>query len=65
MPSEASRARLEALNKSNIQIEIYAGSGHALEDPPGSGTRIFRQEALQVITEFIDTVVSSGGGISQ
>jgi hypothetical protein len=44
---------LGALDKANIEVRIYEGSGHALEDPPGQGNRIFRAEALQAIRDFI------------
>jgi len=60
VPAEASKARLEKLNKDNIQVNIYAGSEHALQDPPGKGNRRFRLEALSDIKNFIESVVSSG-----
>lgn len=56
VPAEASKARLVALNKDNITVNIYAGSEHALQDPPGVGDSIFRDEALEDIKEFIDSV---------
>ena len=59
VPAEASKARLVALNKENIIVNIYEGSEHALQDPPGMGNNIFRDEALMDIRNFIDTVVSS------
>jgi dipeptidyl aminopeptidase/acylaminoacyl peptidase len=59
VPAEASKARLDALNKENITVKIYAGSEHALQDPPGTGDRIFRQEALRDIENFIHGVVTS------
>jgi dienelactone hydrolase len=46
-------AKLRALAKSNIEVEIYRGSGHALEDPEGAGNRIFRADALQRVLDFI------------
>ena len=46
VPSEKSAARLRSLDKSNIQVKIYEGSGHALEDPEGQGSSIFREDAL-------------------
>jgi dienelactone hydrolase len=58
VPAEASKARLEALHKANITINIYEGSEHALQDPPGRGTSIFREEALADIVDFINSVVS-------
>ncbi|HKJ39331.1 MAG TPA: alpha/beta fold hydrolase [Anaerolineales bacterium] len=58
VPAEASKARLESLNKDNITVNIYEGSEHALQDPPGMGTSRFRIEALTDIKNFIDSVVS-------
>ncbi|MFN2167273.1 MAG: prolyl oligopeptidase family serine peptidase, partial [Anaerolineae bacterium] len=57
VPARASKARLDALDKENITVKIYEGSGHALQDPPGRGNRIFRQEALDDIVDFIGSVV--------
>lgn len=45
--------RLRSLHKPNIEVEVYSGSGHALEDPEGKGDRIFRADALQRIRDFI------------
>lgn len=60
VPVEASKARLDGLNKENITVKIYAGSGHALEDPPGVGNDKFRKDALMDIEDFIHSVVSPG-----
>jgi dipeptidyl aminopeptidase/acylaminoacyl peptidase len=59
VPSQASRDALDGLDKDNIAIIIYQGSGHALDDPPGQGDSIFRQEALDDIMDFIQLVVGS------
>ncbi len=56
VPSQASKDRLAALNRSNIEIRIYEGSGHALEDPPGEGSGFFREEALNDIAVFIKEI---------
>jgi len=56
VPAEASKARLDSLNKDNITVNIYEGSEHALQDPPGIGDSIFRDEALTDIKEFINSV---------
>jgi uncharacterized protein len=61
VPAEASKARLVALNKENITVNIYEGSEHALQDPPGMGNSIFRDEALMDIKNFINTVISLDG----
>jgi len=61
VPAEASKARLDTLHKENITVNIYEGSGHALQDPPGMGNSIFRDEALIDIKNFINTVVSLDG----
>lgn len=55
VPTEKSAARLNSLSKSNIQVKIYHGSGHALEDPPGGGNSIFREDALQDIVDFVNS----------
>lgn len=56
VPAEASKARLEALDKDNITVNIYEGSEHALQDPPGRGNSHFRIEALTDIKDFIESV---------
>lgn len=53
VPAEASKVRLEKLNKANIEVKIYEGSEHALQDPPGTGNSRFRIEALTDIRKFI------------
>lgn len=53
VPTRKSVIALESLDKPNIDIRVYEGSGHALEDPPGRGTSIFRSDALEDIREFI------------
>lgn len=56
VPAEASKARLVSLNKDNIEVKIYEGSEHALQDPPGKGNDHFRIEALNDIKDFIFSV---------
>lgn len=56
VPAEASKARLESLGKDNVEVKIYEGSEHALQDPPGSGDSQFRIEALLDIKTFIESV---------
>ena len=53
VPSEESARRLNALSKPNLRIEIYEGSGHALQDPLGRGNNLIREEALDAITSTI------------
>jgi len=53
VPSAESKARFEALGKDNIRVIMYAGSGHGLEDPPGTGDRYIREEALSDMVDFI------------
>ena len=53
VPSAESAARLQALGKSNIEVKIYEGSGHPLEDPEGTGNSIFREDTLRDIRDFI------------
>jgi len=54
VPSEESAKRLNALGKSNLRIEVYEGSGHALQDPVGRGNSIIREEALAAIRSTIE-----------
>jgi len=53
VPSKESKARIEALGKDNIRVIMYEGSGHGLEDPPGVGDHVIRQEALSDMLNFI------------
>jgi dienelactone hydrolase len=53
VPSVESAARLNALAKDNIEVRIFDGSGHALQDPIGRGNELIRREALDAIAEFI------------
>ena len=53
VPSAESAAKLRSLGKSNIDAKIYEGSGHALEDPKGTGDSVFREDALKDIRDFI------------
>jgi len=52
-PSAESETRFEALGKDNIRVIMYEGSGHGLEDPPGTGDRYIREEALSDMLNFI------------
>ncbi len=58
-PSIASAARLRSLEKPNIEVIIYEGSGHALEDPVGQGDSIFREDAMRQIRDLIYSVSAS------
>ena len=53
VPSEESARRLQELQKPNLHVEIFEGSGHALQDPAGQGDSIIRAEALDAITSAI------------
>jgi len=53
VPSAESKARFEALGKDNIQVIMYEGSGHGLEDPPGVGDHEIREEALSDMLNFV------------
>ena len=53
VPSRRSAERLRMLNKPNIEVKVYQGSGHALESPEGQGESIFREDALEDIGNFI------------
>ena len=53
VPTARSAAAIRALNRPNIDVRIYQGSGHALESPEGEGDSIFRHDALDDIRAFI------------
>jgi pimeloyl-ACP methyl ester carboxylesterase len=53
VPSARSAERLRGLNKPGITVRIYEGSGHALQDPPGNGNSLLREDALTDIRDFI------------
>jgi len=52
-PSAESKARFEALGKDNIMVNMYEGSGHAIQDPPGAGDHYIREDALSDMLNFI------------
>jgi hypothetical protein len=62
VPSQASAERLNALGKSNLQVVLFEGSGHALEDPLGIGDDIFRRDALDLIRDFVFEATSGSAG---
>ena len=51
-----SEALLQSLNKSNITVRLYEGSGHNLEAPLGQGNLVVRQEVLDDILNFVLSV---------
>lgn len=51
--SAKSKARLEALGKDNIMVNMYEGSGHAIQDPPGAGDHYIREDALSDMLNFV------------
>ena len=53
VPALESEARLQTLNKSNITVKVYEGSGHNLETPLGEGNLVVRQEVLDDLLNFI------------
>lgn len=60
VPSRKSAAILRSLDNPNIKVNIYEGSGHALESPEGEGTSIFREDALRDIRDFINSSTTLG-----
>lgn len=58
VPSTESAKRLMNLDNPYIRVEVYEGSGHALEDPRGQGSSIIRQDVLSEISLFIHTTDS-------
>jgi dienelactone hydrolase len=59
VPSSKSTAILRSLGNPNINVKIYAGSGHALESPEGRGKSIFREDALRDIRDFVFSSTST------
>jgi dipeptidyl aminopeptidase/acylaminoacyl peptidase len=57
-PSAHSAELLRGLDNPGIEVRVFSGSGHALQDPPDRGDRLFREDALTGIRDFI---VSAGG----
>jgi pimeloyl-ACP methyl ester carboxylesterase len=57
VPSVKSAEVLRAMNKPNIEVKNYSGSGHALESPVGQGQSIFRADAM---TDIVALVRASG-----
>jgi pimeloyl-ACP methyl ester carboxylesterase len=59
VPSKASADRLNSLHKPNIKVIVFEGSGHALASPEGLGDRLFRDDALRQIVDFIHSATGS------
>jgi dipeptidyl aminopeptidase/acylaminoacyl peptidase len=59
VPSRASADRLAALGNPNLEVVVFEGSGHPLEDPEGMGDSFFRQEALELMRDFIFEATSA------
>ena len=53
VPSARSRDRLNALGKQNIQVVMFEGSDHGLEPPEGVTGEYQREDALELIRDFI------------
>jgi dienelactone hydrolase len=58
-PTRKSIRVFQSLEKPNIEVRVYEGSGHALESPEGKGNSIFREEALIEIRDFIHSASMS------
>jgi len=56
VPSAESAKRLMALDNPRIRVEVYEGSGHALQSPSGQGDSIIRRDALEEISVFIHSI---------
>ena len=54
---QESAARLRSLDKSNVEVEIYADCGHAVEEPAAMGNTVIRADALARIRDFIHDAV--------
>jgi dienelactone hydrolase len=58
VPSAESAKRLMNLGNPHIRVEVYQGSGHALESPVGQGDSIIRKDVLNEISGFIHDLAS-------
>ncbi len=58
VPTSESAAILESLDKSNLDVRIYEGSGHALVTPEGKGNSIVREDVMRDIRDFILSATS-------
>lgn len=57
VPSARSRDRLNALGRQNIQVVVFERSDHGLEPPEGVAGEYQREDALELIRDFILSVV--------
>jgi dienelactone hydrolase len=53
VPSARSAALLKSLGMENIDVRVYEGSGHSLEEPAGQGSRAIREDVICAVVEFI------------
>lgn len=53
VPSVQSQENLLALGKDNIHVIMFEDSGHDLEAPPGVNGEYHREDALELISDFI------------
>ena len=53
VPADESARRLTSLGNPHIRVQVYEGSGHALESPAGEGASIIRPDALEEISNLI------------
>jgi len=56
VPTEQSAALLRSLGHPNVEVKVFEGSGHALQDPPSQGNDYFRKDALLAISNFINSL---------
>ncbi len=54
-PTARSAELLRGLGNPGIEVRVFSESGHALQDPPDRGDRLFREDALTGIGDFIKT----------
>lgn len=57
VPSARSRDRLNALGRQNIEVVIFEGSGHSFVPPEGVAGEYQREDALELVRDFILGVV--------
>ncbi len=55
VPVADSIRMLQGSTRPGINYVVFPGSGHALQEPPETGNRIIRHDAIEAITKFIET----------
>ena len=52
VPTATSASLIRALDNPRLEVLIFEGSGHALQDPENRGTRVIREEASKAVADL-------------